>query len=63
MSTETEGAAAEAAEETKRKFREALDRKNANAAKRGEAHLDGESAIHSTHGPSDHKREFRRKSG
>ena len=51
-------------EETKRKFREALDRKN-NASKQreGESHLDGTSGANTTHGPVDHKREFRRKSG
>jgi len=51
-------------EETKRKFREALERKN-NAAKarEGESHLDGTSGAQHTHGPADHKREFRRKSG
>jgi len=51
-------------EETKRKFREALERKN-NAAKarEGESHLDGTSGARHTHGPADHKREFRRKSG
>lgn len=47
----------------KRKFREALDRKKKNQEGKGEAHLDGESAIHNAQGPVDHKREFRRKSG
>ncbi|WP_022890922.1 DUF5302 domain-containing protein [Agromyces italicus] len=53
-----------ASEETKRKFREALDRKN-NASKRreGEAHLDGGGQAQDAHGPASHKREFRRKSG
>ena len=51
-------------EETKRKFREALDRKNAAARSRsGESHLDGSSGAQHTQGPADHKREFRRKSG
>jgi hypothetical protein len=49
-------------DEMKRKFREALDKKNA-AHREGEAHLDGESVVHSTHGQAAHKREFRRKSG
>jgi hypothetical protein len=51
-------------DEAKRKFREALDRKN-NAAKNrsGQAHLDGGGAAQHTQGPADHKREFRRKSG
>lgn len=51
-----------ASEETKRKFREALDRKKQNAQDRP-AHLDGESAVHEAHGRADLKREFRRKSG
>ncbi len=48
-------------EELKRKFREALEKKNAKSRK-GEAHLDGDSSVHATHGPQ-LKREFRRKSG
>lgn len=51
-----------ASEETKRKFREALDRKKQSAQDRP-AHLDGESAVHEAHGRADLKREFRRKSG
>lgn len=50
------------AEETKRKFREALERKK----KGGQAHpgnVDGESSIHGTHEKAGGKREFRRKSG
>ena len=51
-------------DEAKRKFREALDRKNSAAKKRsGESHLDGGSGAQHTQGPADHKREFRRKSG
>lgn len=51
-------------EETKRKFREALDRKNtASKQREGESHLDGGGGAQQTHGPVDHKREFRRKSG
>lgn len=48
-------------DEMKRKFKEALEKKNATH-REGEAHLDGDSAIHSTHGAVT-KREFRRKSG
>lgn len=48
-------------DDVKRKFREALEKKNA-AQRRGEAHLDGTSAIHGPHGAVT-KREFRRKSG
>jgi uncharacterized protein DUF5302 len=51
-------------EETKRKFREALDRKNkASKEREGESHLEGGSGAQGAHGPVDHKREFRRKSG
>jgi len=50
-----------ASEEMKRKFKEALDKKNASH-REGEAHLDGDSAVHGTHGAVT-KREFRRKSG
>lgn len=50
-----------ASEEMKRKFREALEKKNA-ARRPGEAHLDGDSAVHGRHGAVT-KREFRRKSG
>ena len=51
-----------ASEETKRKFREALERKKQNTQNRP-GQLDGESAIHGTHGAAGNKREFRRKSG
>jgi hypothetical protein len=50
-----------ASEDMKRKFKEALDKKNAQH-REGEAHLDGDSSIHGTHGAVT-KREFRRKSG
>lgn len=49
-------------EDSKRKFREALEKKKQNAQSRP-GHLDGESAIHGTHGKASGKREFRRKSG
>ena len=52
-----------APDEMKRKFKEALDKKNAQQH-RGEAHLDGDSAVHGAHSASAQtKREFRRKSG
>lgn len=51
-----------ASEETKRKFREALERKKQRAQGRP-AHLDGEGAVGEAHGRADRKREFRRKSG
>jgi len=50
-----------ASEEMKRKFKEALEKKNARQ-REGEAHLDGESAISGPHG-AETKRTFRRKSG
>lgn len=50
-----------ASEDLKRKFKEALDRKNAQR-RAGEARLDGDSGIHGTHNAVT-KREFRRKSG
>lgn len=50
-----------ASDDVKRKFREALEKKNAQH-RTGEAHLDGDSAVHSAHGAIT-KREFRRKSG
>ncbi len=51
-----------AADEAKRKFREALDRKKAKEQDRP-AHLDAGSAVHETHGKAGGKRQFRRKSG
>ncbi len=50
-----------ASHDMKRKFREALEKKNAQQ-RQGEAHLNGDSAVHGTHGAVT-KREFRRKSG
>lgn len=58
-SDQTPGAASD---DVKRRFKEALDKKNATH-RAGEAHLDGDSIVHGTHGPAPHKREFRRKSG
>ena len=56
MSTDDQSAA-----EMKRKFKEALDKKNAQH-RSGEAHLDGDSSVHASHGAVA-KREFRRKRG
>jgi len=54
------GAAADPAEETKRKFREALEAKK---GRRGEDHIDdGRQHVHG-HGPVETKRTFRRKTG
>lgn len=60
MSNEDDTKASDA-EDIKRKFREALEKKNATA-REGEAHLDGESAVHGTHAAQT-KPEFRRKTG
>ena len=49
-------------DETKRKFREALDRKNAKAAG-GSDHKDAGAKQPRSHGPVESRREFRRKSG
>jgi hypothetical protein len=58
-----EFAVAEASnEEMRKKFREALERKNHQAGMSTQ-HKDGNSKVHHVHGPADHKREFRRKSG
>ncbi len=58
----TDDTAPTASDDVKRKFKEALEKKNAQH-RRGEAHLNGDSAVHATHGPASVKREFRRKSG
>jgi hypothetical protein len=49
-------------DDTKKKFREALERKNAQAAS-GADHKDGGAKQPKTHGPLEGRREFRRKSG
>lgn len=49
-------------DDVKRKFREALERKN-EKNKNAENHLDGRSKVGGVHTRADHKREFRRKSG
>ena len=50
-------------DDTKRKFREALERKKAKAAG-GSDRKDGSGAKQPlAHGPVEHRREFRRKSG
>ena len=48
--------------DTKRKFREALERKNARAGG-GEQHKDAGAKQPPAHGPAQQRREFRRKSG
>lgn len=49
-------------DDTKRRFREALERKKANAVGGG-AHKDAGAKQPRAHGPVEHRREFRRKSG
>ena len=51
-------------DETKRRFREALARKNAaHANEAAAASGKGEGKVHGTHGPAASRRSFRRKSG
>ena len=54
-------AADESEKDTKRKFREALERKNARAAD-GEQHKDAGDKQPRAHGPAEQRRAFRRKS-
>ncbi|MDT5092912.1 MAG: hypothetical protein QOH60_2275 [Mycobacterium sp.] len=49
-------------DDTKAKFREALERKNARAAG-GQQHKNGGPQQPRAHGPAEQRREFRRKSG
>ncbi len=49
-------------DDTKRKFREALEKKNAKSAG-GADHKDGGNRQPKAHGPLESRREFRRKSG
>jgi hypothetical protein len=49
-------------DETKRRFREALDRKMAKSSG-GSAHKDAGGKQSRAHGPVENRREFRRKSG
>lgn len=49
-------------DENKRKFREALDRKNAKSSTASD-HKDGGAKQPRQHGPAGNRREFRRKSG
>ncbi|MBS1690782.1 MAG: DUF5302 domain-containing protein [Actinobacteria bacterium] len=55
-------ASADPADDTKRKFREALERKKSGAGG-GSDHKDGGRAKPRAHGPVENRREFRRKSG
>ncbi|MGO1853184.1 MAG: DUF5302 domain-containing protein [Microbacteriaceae bacterium] len=57
----TEEGADTPSEEMKRKFKEALEKKNAHH-RDGESHLDGETAVPAGSAPQT-RREYRRKSG
>lgn len=59
---ESESADVSPEDDTKRKFREALERKKAKAAG-GTAHADGGGKQSRAHGAAGNHREFRRKSG
>jgi hypothetical protein len=50
-------------DDTKRKFREALERKKAKAAGGSDRKDGGGAKQPRAHGPVEHRREFRRKSG
>ena len=50
-------------DDTKRKFREALERKKAKAAGSSDRKDGGGAKQPRAHGPVEHRREFRRKSG
>ena len=65
MAQDDDKATTEAAvsDDTKAKFREALERKKQNVQNRPGAHLEGDSSVHGVHGAAGGKREFRRKSG
>lgn len=60
--TESTGSAESAADDAKRKFREALDRKNGKARANAD-HKDGGAKPANAHGKAGSHREFRRKSG
>ncbi|MBX7433413.1 DUF5302 domain-containing protein [Mycobacterium sp. Y57] len=63
MATRGSAGAEESEEDdNKRRFREALARKNAKSAG-GSAHKDGGAKQPRAHGPVENRREFRRKSG
>jgi hypothetical protein len=63
MTESKSGAESSAPEDdAKRKFREALERKNAKSSGGGD-HKDGGAKKPRAHGPVENRREFRRKSG
>lgn len=50
-------------DDLKRKFREALDRKNADQKGGGGGGPGNEGKVHGTHGSESHQKSFRRKAG
>ncbi len=50
-------------DDVKRRFREALERKNSRNHASAAAGETGDSKVHSAHGPQSHQKSFRRKSG
>ncbi|MBI4944536.1 MAG: DUF5302 domain-containing protein [Actinobacteria bacterium] len=67
LAPETGDAAPDAApageSDAKRRFREALERKNAKHHGSGSTGGAGDSKVHSAHGPAAQQKQFRRKSG
>jgi hypothetical protein len=62
MGVSNSGSDSSSGDATKRKFREALDRKKAKSSG-GSDHKDGGAKQPRAHGPAETRREFRRKSG
>jgi hypothetical protein len=62
MAASKSGPSSTSDDDIKRKFREALDRKNTKSAG-GSDHKDGGGKQPRAHGPAENRREFRRKSG
>ncbi|MGO9036221.1 DUF5302 domain-containing protein [Mycobacterium sp.] len=62
MAASKSGTDSASEDDTKRKFREALERKNAKSSG-GSDHKDGGAKQPRVHGPVENRREFRRKSG
>jgi Family of unknown function (DUF5302) len=62
MAASKSGSDSSSEDDTKRKFREALERKNAKSSG-GSDHKDAGAKQPRGHGPVENRREFRRKSG
>ncbi|WP_088284441.1 DUF5302 domain-containing protein [Kineosporia sp. A_224] len=63
LAPETGDAAPAGESDAKRRFREALERKNAKHHASAAAGESGDSKVHSAHGPAAQQKQFRRKSG